>query len=392
MESAAGKTSDDPGPTGTERDGSAAPAPGRVVRRWIAERDRARTAAGPSARQAAEFRLERAAATALARAAEKQAGLPVFVEKVERAGMVLAELPELLPERALLAVVGGRRDALGVVAICPDLLAALIEMQAIGRVTSRPAPPRRPTRTDAAISADFVNALMAELGRECAARDGCPDFGAYRYATFMDDPRPLSLLLEDGEMTRLDFRFRIGTGGQRDGRLMIALPAGVAAPPDAVPAIAGNQSRLPVAPSADPPVAPSLAEAVQEAPIRLAGILCRRRLSLHQLRGLATGSLLPLPQNVLDEARLETPQGQLLARGRLGEKDGFHAIRLRDIGQDTPPTPASVTADGWRTEGAEPPPDDAEPPPDDVGLSLADHEGPDGFRMAGPAPPMVKAG
>ena len=100
MESVARQQSDDPGQAGAERDGSAAPAPGQVLRRLIAERDRARVAAGPSARQVAEFRLERAAATALARAAEKQLRLPVFVEKVERSGMVPAELPELLPERA----------------------------------------------------------------------------------------------------------------------------------------------------------------------------------------------------------------------------------------------------------------------------------------------------
>ncbi|MFN8683085.1 FliM/FliN family flagellar motor C-terminal domain-containing protein [Paracoccus sp. P2] len=389
MESAARQQSDDPGQAGAERDGSAAPAPGQVLRRLIAERDRARAAAGPSARQVAEFRLERAAATALARAAEKQLHLPVFVEKVERSGMVLAELPELLPERALLAVLGGRRDALGVAALCPGLLAALIEMQAIGRVTARAAPPRRPTRTDAAISADFVNALLAELGRECASQPGCPDFGAFRYATYLDDPRPLSLMLEDGEMARLDFRFRLGSGGQRDGRLMIALPVepGTLADP---PLGAGNPARLP-APSKAAPAPATLAGPMQQAPVRLAGILCRRKLSLHQLRSLTPGSLLPLPQNVLDDARVETVHGQILARGRLGEKDGFHAIRLRGTGQGVAPAAPLPMQDGWRADSFAPPPEGAAPA-DQAELPLADLDHPDAFRLAEPVPPLVSAG
>jgi flagellar motor switch protein FliM len=124
--------------------------------------------------------------------------LPVFVESAELLPMTLPELAELLPERALLAVLEGGRDALGVMALCPSLLASIIEMQAIGRVTSRPPANRRPTRTDAAISADFVNSLLAELGREIGDRPGIPAFGAFRYATHMDDPRPLGLMLEDG--------------------------------------------------------------------------------------------------------------------------------------------------------------------------------------------------
>jgi len=313
-----------------------------VLRRWIAQRDGRRAGSAPSPRQAAEFRLERAAAIALARAAESQARLPIFVEKVERGPMTLAELPEYLPERALLAVIEGRREALGVVAICPGLLASLIEMQAIGRVATRLPPPRRPTRTDAAISADFVNALLAELGRECPVHGGCPDFAAFRYATYMDDPRPLALLLEDVAMTRLELRFRIGAGGQRDGSLMIALPDGSApvgassALPQAAarPSLPGTETGPPAAAAAGPsPAGATLARTVQQAPIRLVGILGRRRLALQQLRGLTPGTLLPLPQNVLDEARVETAQGQFLARGRLGEKDGFHAIRLRAAGE-----------------------------------------------------------
>ncbi len=325
----------------TDPDTGTAGAGAPVLHRWIAMRRGATPATNTAQPAAVEFRLERAAATALGRAAERQARLPVFVEKVELARMTLPELPELLPERALLAVVEGWRDALGVVAVCPGLLASLIEMQAIGRITSRPTQARRPTRTDASISADFVNALLGELARECLGQAGCPDFGAFRYATYMDDPRPLSLMLEDGEMLRLTLRFRLGPGGQRDGTLMIALPierANYAAlPAGATPVTEAMPAPL------DEDTAPSegsLCDAMQQVPISLVGILCRRKVSLQMLRNLAPGALIPLPQNVLDDARIETPQGQVLARGRLGEADGYHAIRLRDPDLGLAPTSA----------------------------------------------------
>lgn len=325
------------------------PGAGLVLHRLIAQRDRLR---GPRPQdlpstQTARTDLGRAAATALGRAAQAFHRLPVFVEKVEFGEMSLPELGELLPERALLSVVEAAHDQLGVVAICPALLASLIEMQALGRVTSRKPAPRRATRTDAAISADFVNAFLAEISRELGYRPDYPTFGAFRYTTFLDDPRPLALMLEDGEMLRLSLRFRIGPAGQRDGTLMLALPA-----PKTVRTPASSGQMLALPPSEGVPsdaVVPDLSHAVQQAPIRLVGVLCRRKLSLRTLRELVPGALIPLGPNVLDEARLETPLGHLVAQGRLGEAEGFHAIRPHLGDSANAQTPATVPMDGIPT-------------------------------------------
>lgn len=317
---------------------------GPVLRRMIARRDVLRAPvrqAAQAARVAVEISRERAAGTAMGRAAERSHRLPVFVEKVEFAPMTLAEMQELLPERALLAVVEGGADALGVVAICPGLLSSLIEMQALGRVTSRLPAARRVTRTDAAISADFVNGLLADLGRELAGRDGLPQFATFRYATYLDDPRPLTLMLEDAEMMRLTLRFRIGSGGQRDGSVLVALP--MADRPRHVvasPAMLEAPAPAPV-PEPEPQPRPTLASAMQDAPIPLHAVLCRRTLTLRALRMLTPGTLMPLPQNALEDAWIETRSGQLVARGRLGEADGQHALRLRAPGH----APVAAAAD-----------------------------------------------
>lgn len=344
---------------------------GLVLHRMIAERDRLRgpqKLASVAASAAVEIDLGRAAATALGRAAERLHRLPVFVEKAEFAAMSQFELAEFLPERALLAVVEGGREALGVVALCPALLSSLIEMQALGRVTSRQPVLRRATRTDAAISADFVNAFLAELGRELGNRADYPAFDRFRYTTFLDDPRPLALMMEDEEMLRLTLRFRIGPGGQRDGTLMLALPM-PRQTRDAGPA--GRMLASMQAPATDPtpaPVAGNLSQAVQQAPIRLVGVLCRRKFSLRMLRELVPGSTIPLGPNVLDEARIETRCGQVLAQGRLGEADGFHAIRLgRAQGGAVQPAPLGGIDDSLST-GMDAP--------------IGDIHQPDAFRLA----------
>lgn len=303
---------------------------GLVLRRMIAKRDNRLSLAirnGPDDKPS----IDRIAATALGRAAERLHHLPVFIERVDLAPCSASELKELLPERALLTVLEGKHDDLGVMALCPSFLASIIEMQAIGRVTSRPVTGRRPTRTDSMIAADFVNALLAELAREVPSGSGGPSFASYRYATYIDDPRPLVLMLEDGQMQRLSLNFRVGPGGQRDASILIALPATESC--QKVPTFMKNDNvpaRIGLAaPSAPSPASVSLRQAVHEAPIDVVGILCRRKLSLHELRGLGPGSTIPLSQNVLDEARIETRQRQFLAQGRLGESDGFHAIRLK---------------------------------------------------------------
>ena len=314
----------------------------QIMRRLIAPHVRE---PGAKPDESPRLTAERLATTALGRAAESLYGLAIFPESVSISTVSLSELPELLPERALLAIVEGRRDAIGVVALCPNVVASLIEMQAIGRISSRPVRTRKPTRTDASITADFVGALLKELARDPAPRPDLPEFANFSYASFLDDSRPLMLMLEEGAHTRISLRFRLGAAGQRDGQVMVVLPT---------PRIPLDQARPDTGqrllddaraktPAPQPP-RPDLAEAVQNANLDLVGILCRKTMSLAALKSLRAGSVIALPSNTLDEARVESATGQLLARGRFGETHGFHAIRLRKPArpQAEPPTASSA--------------------------------------------------
>lgn len=279
---------------------------------------------------------EKAASTAFSRAAEKLYNMPVFPQSVAIKTISLAELSELLPEQPLLAIIEGKAENLGVVALCPNTVGSLIEMQAIGHVSSRAIRPRKPTRTDAVITADFVSALLLELGKEMASRAELPDFSSFSYASFMDDIRPMLLMLEEKPMTLLSIHYGMGSNGQRTGQAIVAIPSLATARGEARDDAAALFHHAPAdadqiqhPPTARSPRNETLAEVVRHAPVPLVGVLCRKTLSLAALRQLSPGDLITLPSGALDHATLETASGQLLAVGRFGEADNCHAIRLR---------------------------------------------------------------
>ena len=322
-------------------------AKGVVLRRLLKARNHSRVDAGeaPGMPQNVPMTPARATANAIGRAAEDLYGMPVRALGVTPGGVTLAELPEMLPDPSLLVVVGGPQETLGVVALDPAVVATLIEVQALGRITPRPVEKRRLTRSDALMCAEFVNRLLAELQTELSAMEGFETFRGFSYLSHLDDARPLMLMLEDTVFRSLRMNIAIGPdGAKREARIFIALPqrrpSALLAAPAPRPTIVGGlspalpQLGAPAAAEAAAPVATdaraSLAGAMQDAPVDLIGILCRRQVSLGELRGLRPGKLLALPRVSLYDARIETRQGQVLAHGKLGEADGCHAIRLHD--------------------------------------------------------------
>ena len=269
---------------------------------------------------------ERAIATAIGRAAQAACGLPIYPSQARISPATLAEIVEILPERGLIVVVEGPMGALGVVALCPALLASVIEMQSLGRVTRQPPRERRATRTDASICADFVNLALADLAAELGALTPDAPLPVFRFASFVEDPKPLELMLEDIAYRCLRLDMKVGQGGARDASLLVFLPDTDMAAAMPVDAAQGHTAPGHTAPS--PAGGRSLAEAVRAAPVLLNAVLCRRKITLRELRNLQPGSVLTLPHDAMATARLETPSGLVVAKGKLGALHGSRAIRI----------------------------------------------------------------
>ncbi len=298
-----------------------------IIRRKVAAARAEAAEGGPGA--------DRSWRLALARAARDHLKLSLEVQTLVLERRSLGEVMDLPPERALIAVLEGPGEALGVIVLSPQVMAGFIEAQTTGRVKAADAPTRKPTRTDAAMVMAVIDAALTGLERALAEEADLVWAGGFRYASFLDDPRPLGLLLEDEVYKVLHARVALA-GGIRSGEILLALPA------------EGRGQRpasKPMDPAQDhgPVFRQALAERVQGSHCRLEGVLARLVLPLADVLTLAEGAVLALPQAALDRISLEGLDGRRLAEGRLGQNRGMRAVRLSDGVARPAQAPAPMT-------------------------------------------------
>jgi flagellar motor switch protein FliM len=281
-----------------------------VLRRKLAARKPAAEAAGVTPVKA--LRL------ALARAAQHVPGLELVIEGMTEARRSLTEVLDMPPDRALLAMLGGPGESLGLIAIAPGVLAGLIEVMTMGRAAAGEPAARKPTRTDAAMSAGLIDRALAGVEEESAASQDVVWAGGFRYASFLDDPRPLGLLLED--VTYRVFQVTLSlAGGARRGELLLVLPAqGRGAAPMQAPVAPAEVEEAPV----------TLADVVMGASAQLTAVLHRVTIPLAAVLRLQAGDVLPIPAAALERIVLEGGDGRRLAEGKLGQNRGNRAVRL----------------------------------------------------------------
>ncbi|MCV2878130.1 FliM/FliN family flagellar motor C-terminal domain-containing protein [Sedimentimonas flavescens] len=279
----------------------------------------------------------RAIPLALARTAEGM-GLPLRVAQLRESRMVLAELPEALEEFSLLAVIEGPKEGLGLVALPPATLSALIEFQTLG-VLARSAPtPRKPTRIDAAMAAEFIDGALTRIEAELSATDEAIWAGGFRYASCLDGPRPLGLLLEDTSYRVWQADLVFGAEGERAGGFLWAVPAeGRGQRPAAMAQAVPNPART----DEDTDWMRRMEATLMGTSAVLDAVLDRVTVPLAAVLHFAPGTLLPIAADSLERLQLEGHGRRALGRARLGQLRGFRAVRLVDEGAQPGPARAA---------------------------------------------------
>lgn len=314
--------------------------------------------AGRAPPAAAAMTPARAFGQALALAAQAMMGLPLRVERAEDLRLSLSELLEVIEPPALLAVLEGPRETLGLAALAPGTLATLIEMQTIGRIGPAAVDPRRPTRTDAAMSAGFLDRTLGEVETLLAADAAITWAGGFRYGSFLDDPRPLGLVLEEGGYRVLRLTLGFGADGARQGGLLLALPLPGRGDPPAGPrgpeqgrSGTGNAAGTAAPGDAEGQWRARLEQAVMQAPAELHAVMGRISLPLSAVMALGAGALIELPADAIAKTRVEGADGRLLTLARLGQMRGHRALRLK-AGIETPVLAANPGDEAGSAEGA----------------------------------------
>lgn len=294
-----------------------------VIRRKI---DRARPTVAEGAPGA-----DRGWRLALARATRDAMGLDLEFRRLSIARRSLAEILETVPDRALIAVLDGPQGGLGVIMLAPSVTATLIEMQTLGRLASQLAPPRKASRIDAAMVAGVIDRALAGLDDTLAEEADLIWAGGFRYASYLEDPRPLGLMLEEDSYRVLSAEVVLG-GGMREGEVILVLPA------------TGRGTRPEVQPDQTEPEAPQFTQAltaqVLQADCQLDAVVGRLVLPLRQIMSLAVGEVLVLPSAAVDAVSLETIEGRRVASARLGQHRGMRAVKLSEAAQTAVPTVA----------------------------------------------------
>lgn len=299
-----------------------------MIRRKLATGRAAQAEGGPGA--------DRSWRLAFARAARDKLKLPVDFNTMALQRCSLAELLEIPAERSMILVLDGPKEGLGLLVLSPDVMAAMIEVQTIGKVGTHPVPARKPTRTDAAMVVGTIDAALAGLEDGLQEEADLVWAGGFRYASFLDDPRPLGLLLDDISYRVLRAEISLGLGA-RVGQVVLAVPAeGRGRMPALRPA------RVVEDVMSGPAFSTALAAQVEGADCVLAGILARVSMPLARVMALKVGEVLILPSAALDRISLEGLDGRQVAEGRLGQNRGLRAVRIGTLMAEGTPGKAAT--------------------------------------------------
>ncbi len=266
---------------------------------------------------------DRAWRLAFARAARDMMHLPIdfLGQTVKR--LSLAELLDLPPERALILMLEGPEDGLGLLILSPDLLTALVEVLTIGRCGMQAGDPRKPTRTDAAMLSPLADIALTNLEDALVEEADLVWTSGFRYASFIEDARPLGLLLDDVVYRTLTARLSL-CNGARVGEMILVLPADGRGRKPRVQARDLTESL------ARPVFAAALGARVNGAAAQLDAVLARVSMPVAQVMHLSVDMVLALPKAQLDQVSVEGLDGRRVTAGRLGQHRGMRALRLTD--------------------------------------------------------------
>ncbi len=306
---------------------------GEVLRKKLLAGKAARVDGGPGA--------DRAWRLAFARAARDMMQLSVDFTSLSLTRMSLTEVLELPPDRALILMLEGPEEGLGLLILSPEVHASLIEVLTLGRSGAQPPEVRKPTRTDAAMLSPLADLAMMHLEGALVEDGDLPWTSGFRYASFIEEARPLALLLEDLPYRVLAARLSLAEG-MRSGDMILVLPAegrGVRprVPPDAIPESVTRHA-----------FTTDLTARVDEADCALEAVVARLSMPLAATMHLTVDMVLPLPSAALDQISIEGLDGRRVAIGRLGQSRGMRAVRLTTaVGNESADQRAGHTPAQW---------------------------------------------
>ena len=245
--------------------------------------------------------------------------LALTVCAVEQRSLTHGALKSEQNEECLILLLDGPHGSRGSVLLDRQFTQALVEVQTMGSVRPSEAAERPFTGTDAAIAAPLINAMLDGFDAQIADAGVplCPL--NFRFGDRVADMRSLMLALDAPDFELFGITVDIA-GGAKTGMLTLILPETALCAPLPDGAEDGGEHSF------------DLSELAMSAPVTLDAVLDRVQLPLHQVCQLAPGMTLPIAASAVGQTELVAAQGHTAAVVRLGQMNGFRAVRI--MGQD----------------------------------------------------------
>lgn len=260
---------------------------------------------------------------ALSKAAEVELGMALRAQTIKEEMLNQAQVLDALDGEALLLMLEGPHDARGVAIFDIQALSAVIEVQTLGNVIASEAPARRPTRIDSAMCEALLDRVLKEFEKHLLGTAAADWSRGFRFGKQISSLRLLGLALNDVPYRLFHLPLDLADGAKQ-GMLQIVLPAHGVRPQ------AG-------AASGDDGWAQAMELVVGEGQVEITGVLHKVQKTLSEVQAMVIGDLINVPQTAVSSVLMQGSDGCEVGNARLGQQNGFRALRVSDDDALVPP-------------------------------------------------------
>jgi len=268
--------------------------------------------AGRSPLDAAGMTPPKALKLAFLKAAQAELHLAARAESIIETRHSHAKVIENIDENLLILTLDGPSGSMGFLLVDTQILAGIIEIQTLGFVRNNAAEPRKATNTDRAIIKPVINLCLDKFAEFLTDGPAQSWTTGFCIGERIENVRLLGLRLDDIEFRRLTISLDLGDGAKQ-GEISFVFPA------------AGNKinADLPEQNWTD-----DLQETVLDSHGMLNAILHKTLQPLAKVRGFQVGDLIEVPISAVSQISMEGVDGQVVGKAKLGQQNGFRALRV----------------------------------------------------------------
>lgn len=276
----------------------------------LAIRKKISAPAGPF--DAPGLNLAKSMRLAFVRSFEEQIGLEVAVAGFAMEKMSLAQVAERVNDTDMIFMTQGPQAAMGLTLLDCDLVSGVLEQMITGRVVPGSASARNPTPTDAAVIASVLGCIFEKVEAGLAKVSKPPPIAGFRTSVVLADSRAVTLALEDIEYRSIHLTLDLASG-TKTGTLRLVYPWSRATDTDRV--AAGSWSK-------------NWKRAIRRTNVGVQAVLLRAPMTLESVSKLQVGDMVPVPVQSVGAVAITGDDGRQVGQGRLGQANGFRAVRV----------------------------------------------------------------